>query len=393
MTGSTPASAPAPAPASAASSASLPATVSGPVAPVDGAAPGSHAAGATDPTDLPLAGLSVIELQAIGPVPFAGMLLRQLGARVTRVVAPVDPGRGIELDPRFDLLNAGKSEKVLDLKTAPGRDELSAELGGADVLIEGFRPGVLERLGFAPAELLARHPRLVIGRLSGWGDRGALAPSAGHDINYLALAGVLDCCGPAERPIPPTNFVADFGGGAMYLVTGVLARLVRRGLTGQGGLVTTSILAGTVGLTPFIHGLLAAGRWRAGREANLLDGQAPFYRTYACADERFIAVGALEAKFYRTLLGVIGLADRVDPARQYDETSWPALTTLFAARFRERSRDDWARAAAGTDACLSPVLDLAEAGRHPHNLANAWYDEAPGFVAPTASVLRFGQAD
>ena len=342
---------------------------------------------------LPLEGLSVIELQAIGPVPFAGMLLRQLGARVTRIVAPVDPGRGIAMDPRFDLLNAGKVEQVIDLKTGDGRSALAAELATADVLIEGFRPGVLERLGFAPADLLTRSPRLVIGRLSGWGDRGPLAPTAGHDINYLALAGLLDCCGPAERPIPPMNLVADFGGGAMYLVTGVLARLVRRGISGSGGLVTTSILAGTVGLAPLVHGLLAAGLWRLGREANLLDGHAPFYRTYVCADERFIAVGALEPKFYRSLLEVTGLAERVDPARQYDETSWPALTALLAARFHERSRDDWARAAAGHDACLSPVLDLIEAGRHPHNLANGWYDEAPGFVAPTAAVLRFGSAE
>lgn len=379
MTAPTPGTAPAPASAAGSS--------------LDATRAGTRAPATADPTDLPLAGLSVIELQAIGPVPFAGLVLRQLGAQVTRVVAPVDPGRGIELDPRFDLLNAGKTEQVLDLKTGPGRDALAAALANADVLIEGFRPGVLERLGFAPAALLARHPRLVIGRLSGWGDRGSLAPTAGHDINYLALAGVLDCCGPADRPIPPMNLVADFGGGAMYLVTGVLARLVRRGLSGQGGLVTTSILAGTVGLTPFIHGLLAAGRWQTGREANLLDGHAPFYRTYACADGRFIAVGALEAKFYRQLLEVTGLAGQVDAARQYDEAGWPALTALFAARFAERSRDDWARVAAGTDACLSPVLDLTEATRHPHNLANDWYDEAPGFAAPTAAVLRFNEAD
>lgn len=348
------------------------------------AAPSPEAA-----STLPLAGLSVIELQAIGPVPFAGMLLRQLGASVTRVVAPTDPGRGIGFDPRFDLLNADKWEQIIDLKDAAGRNALVATLDKADVLIEGFRPGVLERLGLAPADLLARQPRLVIGRLSGWGDRGPLAPTAGHDINYLAIAGLLDCCGPAERPIPPMNLVADFGGGAMYLVTGVLARLVRRGIDGRGGLVDTSILAGTVGLSPMVYSLLAAGRWQIGREANLLDGHAPFYRTYACADGRFVAIGPLEAKFYRALLDLLGLAGTVNPATQYDESTWPELTRQFAARFAERTRDQWAEAAASTDACVSPVLDLIEASRHPHNLANGWHSNAPGFPAPTAEVLRF----
>ena len=301
---------------------------------------------------LPLSGLSVIELQAIGPVPFAGMLLRQLGATVTRVVAPIDPGLGVAIDPRFDLLNAGKGEQAIDLKSAEGRAALDAALAGTDVLIEGFRPGVLERLGLGPAELLARHRRLVIGRLSGWGDRGPLAPLAGHDINYLAIAGLLDCCGPAERPIPPMNLVADFGGGAMYLVTGVLARLGRRGIDGRGGLVDTSILAGTIGLSPLAYGLLAAGRWRLGREANLLDGQAPFYRTYACADGRFVAVGSLEPKFYRALLDLVGLSGTVDPATQYDESTWPALARLFAERFARRSRDEWPNAPpAATPAC------------------------------------------
>lgn len=344
--------------------------------------------------DLPLTGLKVVELQAIGPVPFAGMLLAQLGASVTRVVAPVDPGRGIELDPRFDLLNLGKTEAVLDLKAASGRPALDALLASADVLIEGFRPGVLERLGLAPATLVARFPRLVIGRLSGWGDRGPMASMAGHDINYLAIAGLLDSCGPAERPIPPMNLVADFGGGAMYLVTGVLARLVRRGIDGRGGLVDTSIIAGTVGLTPFVYGLLAGGRWQLGREANLLDGRAPFYRTYACADGRFVAVGPLEAKFYRIFLDVIGLAGEIDPARQYDETTWPDQTRRFAGRFAQKTRDEWTALADGTDACLTPVLDLVEASHHPHSQANGWHRHDDGFPVPTAAVLRFssGQA-
>jgi alpha-methylacyl-CoA racemase len=352
--------------------------------PVDQPAPQDNS---TD--SLPLAGLSVIELHAIGPVPFAGMLLGNLGATVTRVSPPTDPRLGVAGDPRFDLLNAGKRRLLVDLKDAGGAATLAAELDTADVLVEGFRPGVLERLGLAPGKLLEQHPRLVIGRLSGWGDNGPLAATAGHDINYLAIAGVLDAVGPAERPIPPLNLIADFGGGAMHLVAGVLARLVRRGVDGRGGLVTASIVAGTIGLTPMIYGMLASGRWQTGRENNLLDGRAPFYRTYRCGDGRFVAVGPLEPKFYRKLVELAGLSDRIDCARQYDESTWPEVTRIFAERFAGRSRDEWAQATADSDACLSPVLDFLEASAHPHNRANGWFDDDAGFAAPR-SVLRFG---
>ena len=217
----------------------------------------------TDADDaLPLAGLRVVELHAIGPVPFAGMVLRQLGADVTRVSPPQDPGLGIGIPDRFDLLNRHKAAVALDLKNPAGRDALASLLEPADVLLEGFRPGVLERLGLAPQALLKAHPRLVIGRLSGWGDRGPLAARAGHDINYLALTGVLAAIGNPGQPMPPLNLVADFGGGAMHLLVGVLARLVRRGLDGndgRGGIVTTSIAAGTVGLTPMFYGMLGSG--------------------------------------------------------------------------------------------------------------------------------------
>ena len=261
--------------------------------------PGAAAAG----EDLPLAGLRVVELHAIGPVPFAGMVLRQLGAEVTRVSPPQDPGLGVAMPPQFDLLNRHKKAVALDLKQTADREAMARLLETADVLLEGFRPGVLERLGLAPQVLLQSHPRLVIGRLSGWGDRGPFAARAGHDINYLALTGVLAAIGRNDHPMPPLNLVADFGGGAMHLLVGVLARLVRRGLEGsggsggsigRGGVVTTSIAAGTVGLTPMFYGLLAAGQWRLQRESNLLDGGAPFYRTYACAGDGFVAVGALE---------------------------------------------------------------------------------------------------
>ena len=359
----------------------------------------------TSPEELPLQGLRIIELHAIGPVPFAGMVLRQLGAQVTRISPPLDPGLGLMMPPEYDLLNSGKQALALDLKKPADQQAMAAHLATADVLLEGFRPGVLERLGLEPKVLVVRYPRLVIGRLSGWGDRGPLAARAGHDINYLALTGVLNAVGNADQPIPPMNLVADFGGGAMHLLVGVLARLVRRGMSGdggdggdgasrtmgscngRGGVVTTSIAAGTVGLTPMIYGLLAAGQWRLHREANLLDGGAPFYRTYSCAGGRFVAVGALEPKFYRELLEVTGLAEELDPADQYREASWPQARARFAARFAERSRDDWAIASAERDCCLSPVLDFLEAAAHPHLLANGWFGSGP-FAQPQP-VIRF----
>ncbi|TXL64653.1 CaiB/BaiF CoA transferase family protein [Zeimonas arvi] len=338
-------------------------------------------------SELPLAGLAVIELHAIGPVPFAGQLLRSLGAEVVRVSPPDDPGLGVAMRPEHDVLNAGKTTLHLNLKDPDGLEALHARLARADLLIEGFRPGVLERLGLAPDTLAARHPRLVIGRLSGWGSTGPLAPRAGHDINYLAMAGVLNAVGTAGQPLPPLNLVADFGGGAMHLLVGVLARLVRRGIDGRGGVVETSILAGTVGLTGMFYGLLAGAAWNLGREANLLDGARPFYRVYRCADDRFVAVGALEPKFWRQLLELLGLDGEIDPADQYREASWPATAERLARRFGERSRDEWAALAEPVDACLSPVLDFLEAARHPHNLANRLYRAEP-FPQPGA-VLDF----
>ncbi|HYF58869.1 MAG TPA: CaiB/BaiF CoA-transferase family protein [Burkholderiaceae bacterium] len=333
----------------------------------------------------PLAGLKVVELHAIGPVPFAGQLLRGLGAEVQRISPPADPGLGVGMDPRFDVSNHGKAPLAIDLKDAEGRRRARETIDAADVLLEGFRPGVLERLGLAPETLLAANPRLVIGRLSGWGTRGPLAERAGHDINYLAIAGVLNAIGRGDSPVPPLNLVADYGGGAMHLVVGVLASLVRRGIDGRGGVVESSILAGSVGLSPIFHGLLAAGAWTLQREANLLDGGAPFYRTYATSDGRFVAVGAIEPKFYALLLKVTGLEGEIDPARQLDRASWPATTARFAARFAERTRDEWARASEGVDACLSPVLDFVEAAAHPHNRANGYFRDDP-FPQPDRTI-------
>ena len=329
------------------------------------------------PAPGPLAGLAVVELHAIGPVPFAGQLLRSLGADGQRISPPADPGLGVGMDPRFDLGNLGKRPVLLDLKSPSGLAQARAIIDRADVLLEGFRPGVLERLALAPDTLLASNPRLVIGRQSGWGSRGALAQRAGHDINYLAMAGILHAIGTAGTPVAPLNLVADYGGGAMHLTVGVLAQLVRRSIVGRGGVVEASILAGAVGLTPLFYGLLAAGLWNLNREDNLLDGGAPFYRVYATSDGRSVAVGAIEPKFYAQLVGITGLEGEVDPAKQNDRATWPATAAAFARRFAQRTRDEWAGVAEGSDACLSPVLDFIEAAAHPHNQANALYRDDP----------------
>jgi alpha-methylacyl-CoA racemase len=324
----------------------------------------------------PLAGLRVVELHAIGPVPFAGMMLGNLGAEVLRISPPSDPSLGIGIDNKYDVFNNRKTPKHIDLKSDAGRAELLELLATADVMTEGFRPGVLERLGLAPADLAKTHPKLVIGRLSGWGNEGPYAARAGHDINYLGLSGILNAIGKDE-PIVPLNVVADFGGGAMTLLVGVLAKLVQRSITGRGGVASTSILAGTIGLSPMFHGMIAAGRWNLERCNNLLDGKLPFYRVYRTGDGRFMSVGALEAKFYAELLKMLGLEGDIDPARQFDESSFATTSARFAEVFATRTRDEWARLAEQCDACVAPVLDFKEAAAHPHNRANGWYVSDP----------------
>lgn len=325
----------------------------------------------------PLLGINVIELHAIGPIPFAGRLLMQLGASVTRISPPADPGLGVGVATKHDVSNEGKAIVRLNLKSTDGQSSLHQLLSSADVLLEGFRPQVLERLGFEPSRLVAKYPRLVIGRLSGWGSNGPLSKMAGHDINYLALTGALNAIGKADQPVPALNMIADYGGGAMHLVAGVLAKLVARGIDGRGGSVETSIAAGTVGLLPLAYGLLADHRWSLERESNLLDGGAPFYRTYRCRDARFIAVGAIESKFYRDLLALCGLDKDLDAERQLDCQTWPEMARRFEECFATRNRDEWEKLAEGRDCCLSPVLDFEEATHHPQAIANGWHLHAP----------------
>ncbi|MFE9656853.1 CaiB/BaiF CoA transferase family protein [Micromonospora sp. NPDC006431] len=335
----------------------------------------------------PLAGVRVIELAGIGPGPFAAMMLADLGADVVRVDRTAPDGFG---GMSGDLLTRNRRSLAVDLKSAEGREVVLALVAGADALLEGFRPGVTERLGLGPDDCLAVNPRLVYGRMTGWGQDGPLAHTAGHDIDYLALTGALHGIGRAgERPVPPMNLLGDFGGGGMMLALGVVAALyaVRAGAPGQ--VVDAAIVDGVSVLATQIHALRAAGRWQDRRGVNLLDGGAPFYDTYECADGRYLAVGPLEPRFYDELVRRTGFPlagdealDRTDPA------NWPALRTAWARLFRTRTRDEWTELLAGSDACVAPVLDWTEAPEHPHLAARGVFVDHDGITQP-APAPRF----
>jgi alpha-methylacyl-CoA racemase len=337
----------------------------------------------------PLAGVRVVELAGIGPGPFAAMMLADLGADVVRVdrVDGVQPALfGL---PHPDLLNRGRRSIAVDLKNPAGRQLVLDLVAGSHVLVEGFRPGVTERLGLGPDDCLAVNPSLVYGRMTGWGQDGPLATSAGHDINYLSLTGALDAIGRAgQPPVPPLNLVGDFGGGGMMLAFGVVCALLHaRTAGGAGQVVDAAIVDGVATLSTAIHGLRNLGMWRDERGVNLLDGGAPFYDSYECADGRFLAVGALEPKFYaelcrRTGYPVDDTDDRLDPAR------WPQQRARWAALFATRDRDEWAALLAGSDACATPVLDWTEAPEHPHLAARGVFVEHAGVRQP-APAPRF----
>ena len=319
----------------------------------------------------PLAGIRVVELGGIGPTPFAGLLLAELGADVVRVDRP---GEDNPLALAGGLRRSRPSIAV-DLKHPAGRAVVQRLVDGADVLLEGYRPGVVERLGLGPEECLARNPRLVHARMTGWGQTGPWSQHAGHDITYAAISGTLHALGTAERPVAPVPVIGDFAGGSMYVVVGVLAALIARATTGRGQVVDAAMVVGAAGLFTMVHGLLAAGAWRDEREANLLDGGAPFYAVYECADGGFVAVGALEPPFWAQL--VAGLGVEVE-GEQYDTGTWPAQRAAFAAAFGSRSRDEWAAVFEGTDACVAPVLSLGEAPHHPHLAARGTFAPGPG---------------
>ncbi|OIJ85870.1 CaiB/BaiF CoA transferase family protein [Streptomyces colonosanans] len=333
----------------------------------------------------PLAGVRVVELAGIGPGPFAGMLLADLGADVVRVDRPDGPGLGI--DPAYDVTNRNKRSVVVDLKAEDGPVRVLDLVERADILIEGYRPGVAERLGVGPGTCHARNPGLVYGRMTGWGQEGPLAPRAGHDIAYIALTGTLGMIGdPDAPPTVPVNLVGDYAGGALYLVVGVLAALHHARVTGAGQVVDAAIVDGAAHLASMIHGMLAAGGWQDRRGANLLDGGCPFYGTYETADGRYMAVGALEQQFYKEFVELLGIGDQA-PARE-DAARWGELREAVAARFKTRTRDEWTRVFEGSDACVAPVLSLREAPSHPHLAARGTFTDHEGITQP-APAPRF----
>ncbi|UUZ47060.1 CoA transferase [Massilia sp. B-10] len=340
----------------------------------------------------PLAGVRVIEMVGLGPCPFAAMMLADMGAEVIRIDRKSAPGAPTPfpiLGTKYDVMARGRRSLALDLKQR-WREVVLTMIESADILIEGFRPGVMERLGLGPQECQARNPALVYGRITGWGQDGPLAQAAGHDINYIALTGMLHAMGRAgEPPAPPLNLVGDFGGGAMMLAFGVVCAALEAKTSGKGQVVDAAMTDGAALLGAMMYGFRAYGAWSDARGANLLDGGAHFYDTYACADGKFISIGAIEPQFYALLLK---LANIDDPAfhAQMDPRQWPALSDKLGAVFMARSRDAWCALLEGTDVCFAPVLDMAEAPAHPHNAARATFVERDGVTQP-ALAPRFSR--
>jgi alpha-methylacyl-CoA racemase len=330
----------------------------------------------------PLTGIKVVELAGIGPGPMCAMLLADLGADVIRVDRLEAADLGIDSGRQYNVLNRGRRSVSIDLKAPEGRDAVLRLVEDADALIEGFRPGVKEKLGLGPDVCLARNPRLVFGRMTGWGQEGPLASAAGHDINYIALTGALHSIGNAGGPpVPPLNLVGDFGGGALYLAFGICAALVEAKSSGQGQVVDAAMVDGASSLMAAIYGMHGSGRWSDQRGDNVLDTGAHYYGVYECADGRFVSIGSIEAKFYAELLEKLGLVDDDLPGRN-DREAWPAHKEKLAALFRQKSRDEWCAIMEGTDICFAPVLDMNEAPKHPHMAARGTFVEVDGVTQP-----------
>ena len=330
----------------------------------------------------PLKGLKLVEMAGLGPCPLAGQLMADLGAEVVvidRKSAPADP---------TDVNRRGKQSVALNLKSADGLAAARRIIAQADILIEGFRPGVMEKLGLGPADCHAINPALIFGRMTGWGQQGPLAMTAGHDINYLSLSGALGAIGTEDGPpVPPLNLVADYGGGTMFLIFGVLAALYERGQSGKGQVVDAAMVDGVPAMMGLIHQWLARGHWGQGRESNLLDGGAPFYRCYATSDGRALSVGPLEPQFFAELVALAGLPPE-HRADQNDPGTWPDRRALYAQVFARKTRDDWMAIFAGSDACVAPVLDWDEVEAHPHNAARGTFVRVGG-VMQAAPAPRF----
>ena len=336
----------------------------------------------------PLAGLKVVEMAGLGPAPFCGMLLADMGAQVLRITRP-GPAAPLQ-DGRLDVFARGKQSISADLRDPAALAAVLDAIAKADALIEGFRPGVMERLGLGPDVCLARNPRLVYGRMTGWGQTGPLAHAAGHDINYIALAGALHAIGPAgQKPTVPLNYIGDFGGGGMLLGFGLVCALLEARTSGHGQVVDAAMTDGTALLSTMMYGFKAQGQWSNRRGDNMLDGGAHFYDTYTCADGKHIAIGAIEPQFYALLLKLLGITDPAFQA-QMNPAAWPDLKQRLSALFATRPREAWCALLEGTDTCFAPVLDWDEAPVHPHNVARGTFVQVDGVVQP-APAPRFSR--
>jgi alpha-methylacyl-CoA racemase len=330
----------------------------------------------------PLSGVKVLEIAGIGPGPFCGMLLADMGADVLRIDRLEAIDLGLPQSEQFEVMARGRRSVALDLKSPDAVLVALDLIERADVLIEGFRPGVMERLGLGPDSCLQRNPALIYGRITGWGQHGPLAHGAGHDINYIAVSGALHAIGRrGQSPVPPLNLVGDFGGGAMYLAFGIACALFETRKSGEGQVIDAAMSEGACHLMGLFYGRLAAGLWEDARGVNAIDGGAPWYDTYETADGKYVAVGAIEGRFYAELINRLGLADAGLPG-QHERARWPELRAAIAAAFRGKTRDQWCVEMEGSDACFAPVLSLTEAPGHAHNRARGAFVEVGGVVQP-----------
>jgi len=339
----------------------------------------------TKKTHGPLRGVKVLEFVGLGPAPFCAMLLSDLGAEVVRIDRPGAGGGG-----PAEVLARGRRSAAFNLKSPEAVKACLELMKSADIILEGYRPGVMERLGLGPEQALKANPKLVYGRMTGWGQHGPLAHAAGHDLNYIALTGALDAIGPKDKPVPPVNVVGDFGGGSMYLAVGVLAALNHARTTGEGQVVDAAIVDGTAHLMGAVHQLAAIGMWNQPRGENLLDGGAPFYDTYECADGKFISIGALEGEFYQLLIEKLALTETPAMQAQYDAKTWPEMRATFETTFKSKPQSHWIELLDGTDACFAPVLDTQAATTNAHMAAREVFVEVEG-VTQAAPAPRFSR--
>ena len=340
----------------------------------------------------PLAGLKVVELGGIGPGPFTSMLLSDMGADVLRIARPPSPDRGVKgLEARHQLLNRGRRAVAMDLKNPRAIEAVKRLIASADAVTEGFRPGVAERLGLGPDDCMRLNPKLVYGRITGWGPDGPLAAIPGHDINYIALTGALHAIGMKDGPpVPPLNLVGDFGGGAMYLAFGILCAIFEARSSGRGQVVDAAMVDGVSSLMTMMYGMHAAGLWTDNRGSNRLDSGTPWYDVYETADGKWISIGCNEPQFYDALLERLGIAAGVLPANRHDRKGWPAIRACFKEKFRAKTRDEWCAIMEGSEVCFAPVLTLAEAPMHPHMRARGTFVEKDGVIQP-APAPRFSR--